>query len=140
MTLNGESHASAATPTAADRYLETIDLPPLCPVSAHDAPVCQVSPVPPNDGQATSVEYILFRIGWADAMRASCDAYVRNTTVTMTVDGQPRSLVTLPCQHVVNFNGSGGPGWVTDARYLSPPLPPGTHTVAAQVVYNAAVP
>jgi hypothetical protein len=133
----GPTSAAAA---GVDHYLQTIDLPPQCPVSASDAPVCQLSPARPNSYQASGDQYILFRIGWSDSMRASCDAYASNTTVTIVVDGRAANLVTLPCQLVANFNGDGVPYWVTDARYLSPPLPPGTHTASATVVYKAPVP
>jgi hypothetical protein len=129
-----------AAPAGLNQYLQSIDLPPYCPVSASDATVCQVAPAQSKPFQATSIEYILFRIGWADAMKASCDAYARNTTTTITVDGRAEPFVTEPCQLVANFNGGGGPNWVIDMRYLSPPLSPGTYTVGATIVYHASVP
>src|SRR6202022_2927926 len=72
-----------AAPASLNHYVQSIDLPPFCPVSASDATVCQVAPAQSRPFQATSVEYILFRIGWKDAMKVSCDAYTPHTKNTL---------------------------------------------------------
>ena len=135
------SLAPTSTPAPAlsvNRYLQSTDLPPACPVSASDAPVCAVNFPQPTNYQASAGEYVLFRVGWADASSASCDAFVRNTSTTMTVDGRAVAWVWVPCRFATS--GPNAQTWLADMRYLSAPLAPGTHTATATIVYNAAVP
>ena len=146
----GPTAIESASGTVATDYLHTWPLPPHCPLSAADGPVCRVS-FPRNGGQyqASVDESILFRVGWTDAMKQSCDAFVGNVTANMVIDGKAVSFVTLPCQMFASdpfYNAPPdipntlGNQWATDIRYLSPPLSPGTHTTSVTLTYNARVP
>lgn len=83
----------------------------------------------------------MFDIGWVDATEESCDAYASNTTTTMTVAGQAVGVVSVSCQFLASDPSNGTSNvWAFDARYLSPPLAPGTYSASAEVVYHAPVP
>ena len=141
-TVAPTSTTSASSTPSSGSYLSAWPLPPLCPLSAAGARVCQ-APLAGGNRQASGGESILFRIGWSDASEQSCNAYAGNTTIRITVDGQTESFVTVPCQF---FTASPFPSdgdtdqWVTDARYLSPPLSPGSHPASVTITYNAPVP
>lgn len=143
---------ASPSPTAID-YLHGVNLPPFCPTSASDQAVCRVNMPGGSGGQATptghvggswsasSNESILFRIGWADSHQASCQAYIDDTTTTMTVDGVRVAFTQLPCV-VAPASASNLPAgiaglWWTDARYLGAPLSKGVHTASTTDVVNA---
>ena len=133
----------AGTPASGSpsSYLTTWPLPPLCPLTAAGAPIC-VAPFAGGNRQAPGGASILFRIGWGAATQQDCDAYASSTTIRITVDGQPENFITVPCAFfALSPFPSGGTAntWVTDARYLSPPLPPGPHTASATITYHATI-
>lgn len=132
------------TPAAVSpaNYLMTWPLPPDCPTRASDAAVCAVRiPGSGTTEQASADEYILFREGWIDPTEQSCDEYASNTTATLTLDGRPVAMVTVPCQLVVppSTNGCSNNQWRFDMRYLSSPLSPGRYTAIATITYHHAV-
>jgi hypothetical protein len=152
LTVTSSNPVANPSPTASD-YLHSVILPPLCPTSATDIPTCQVKLPGGTGGQntptghvggnwsATSSESVLFRIGDVETTQAQCQEYLAITTYTMTVDGSAVPFVRLPCVVVpageVGFSTDATNLWWTDARYLSAPLSPGTHTATTTFVFNA---
>ena len=132
---------TTTTTVPASSYLLTWPLPRACPTSAADADVCDASFVPTGSTyQVSAGEAILFDTGWEDATQQSCDAYLSNTTTTMTIAGQSVAVVSVPCQ-IVPYPVAGMTNlWVTDERYLSPSLPPGTYSATAVIVIHAPIP
>lgn len=122
-------------------YLMTWPLPPTCPASAEDADVCDVKFAAGGTIQVVAGEEMLFNLGWADATEQSCDAYASDTTTTMTIAGRAVGVVSVACQFVVSDATYGITNlWVTDARYLSPALPPGTYSADAVLVVHTPIP
>jgi hypothetical protein len=123
-------------------YLLTWPLPPTCPTSAAGADVCHVGFVPSGTTyQVSTGEAILFGVGWDDATKASCDAFASNSTTTMTIAGQAVAVVNVPCQFIGSDPADGITNlWITEARYLSPQLPPGTYSASAVMVIHAPIP
>ena len=122
-------------------YLTAWPLPPLCPVSAADAPICHV-PLAGGNRHASNGESILYRFGWGAATQQECKAFITSASKSITVDGRSVDLVTVPCQF---FAASPVPGdghtnvWVTDVRYVSSPLAPGQYNVSATITYHASL-
>jgi hypothetical protein len=75
--------------------------------------------------QASTGEWILFRIGDREASLADCQAFVANVAIAFALDGQPVAVNHLPCQLRPDGN------WFTDYRFLSHPLTPGVHMFTA---------
>jgi len=138
-TTTTTTSTTTTTTVPGSGYLLTWPRPPACPTSAADADVCDVAFLVGGTFQVSAGENILFNIGWADATEQSCDAYASNTTTTMTIAGQAVEVVSDPCQFVASGAGISNL-WVFDARYLSPPLPPGTYSASAVIVIHAPVP
>ena len=134
----GLTPTSPPAGTLAARYLQSADIPPLCPLAASDAPVCAISFPASRSYHAAVDEYLLFRLGWADPSQLSCDAFVRNTTTTFTIDGRGVAWVWISCRFMTS--GVNAQNWFADMRYLSAPLSPGTHSATATITYNSAVP
>jgi hypothetical protein len=123
-------------------FLLTWPLPPTCPTSAAGADVCNIAFVPSGRTyQVSSGEAILFDTGWDDVTQQSCDAYASNSTTTMTIAGQTVNVATVPCQFVASDPTDGLTNlWITEARYLSPPLPPGAYSASVVIVVHAPIP
>ena len=76
--------------------------------------------------QASTGEWILFRIGDSESTLAGCQSFESNVTVSFSLDGQAVGVDVLPCQF------RPGPGdYFVDYRFLSHPLAPGAHTLIA---------
>jgi len=75
--------------------------------------------------QASTDEWILFRIGDLESSLADCQAFEANVAIAFALDGQPVAVNHLPCQ--LRPDGS----WFTESRFLSHPLTPGVHMFTA---------
>lgn len=92
-----------------------------------------------NSLTASSSAQILFRAGWADPTRVSCDQFANGATISITVDGSAVATNVVPCQFVGGAFGTCSNQWRYDVRFLSPPLAAGNHTATATFHFNAAV-
>lgn len=133
---------AAALPAAADgRDIESLAVPVgECLASAPDVGLPSQPRSATNEGafphicradiprsltfQASTGEWILFRIGDSEASLADCQSFEATFTVSFTLDGQPVESIHLPCQL-----RTGG-DWFTDYRLLSHPLASGVHVLA----------
>jgi hypothetical protein len=136
------SIASASAPT---------DLAPLgsllpsCTASAPDtagAHICWVTPLRPG-WQASTGEWIVVRLGDAapvdpadpDAARTLCEQLQASIVATITLDGQPLAVDTIPCE----LHPGNPDVWFVDWRALSRPLTPGEHTFTVTWYFTQTV-
>ena len=120
----GDVHGQCRT--IASSLLEDLTFPPACP-GPDGTTVCQARPFGPP-ASASAGQFILYRIGDAEATQRECTGFQRAVTVTLAIDGRKVPATSLACA----FN-AGAPGWQADYRYLIPPggLPDGSHTLTA---------
>jgi len=132
---------ATAAPAAADiRDIDSLAVPVgACRAAAPDIGLAAQPGTGVNDGafphicradipqaipfQASTGEWILFRIGDLEATQAACQQFSDSVTISYSLDGQPVNSDILPCQQ--RPDGS----WFIDYRFLSHPLPPGVHTL-----------
>jgi hypothetical protein len=88
--------------------------------------ICGVNMPQQGPLQASTGEWIMFRVGDQELTLADCQAFEANVTVSFALDGQPVDVNHLPCQLTPD-----GTGWRTDYRFLSHPLSPGVYLVTA---------
>jgi hypothetical protein len=87
--------------------------------------ICRADIPRSNTFQASTGEWILFRIGDLEFTLADCQSFEKNVIVSFALDGHPVDINHLPCQ--VRPDGT----WFTDNRFLSHPLSPGVHVLTA---------
>ena len=135
------ANTPALTPTST--YLRSWPTPPQCSTTAPalDSQICTVSLPKGVSGStvyASANSSLLFRAGWGDPTKQSCDQFSANAGITITVDGKVVSATILPCQ-LVALTGNCTNQWVYDARFVSDPLKPGTHNAVATFTFNGPV-
>jgi hypothetical protein len=87
--------------------------------------ICRAD-IPRSDTfQASTGEWILFRIGDLEFTLADCQSFEKNVIVSFALDGHPVDINHVPCQ--LRPDGT----WFTDNRFLSHPLSPGVHVLTA---------
>ena len=148
MVLSSLAAASAlivgALPAAADsRDIDSLGVPfQQCVASAPDIAVPAQAGSSLNDGafphicgvnmpqqgplQASTGEWIMFRVGDQELTLANCQSFETNVTVSFALDGKPVDVNHLPCQLTPD-----GTMWRTDYRFLSHPQSPGVYVVTA---------
>ena len=127
----GDVHGQCRT--IASSLLEDLTFPPACP-GPDGTTVCQVRPFGAPTS-ASAEQFILFRIGDAEATQRECAGFQRAVAVTLAIDGRKVPATSLACA----FNASA-PGWQADYRYLISPggLPNGTHTLTATWKFHSS--
>jgi hypothetical protein len=88
--------------------------------------ICGVNMPQQGPLQATTGEWIMFRVGDQESTLADCLVFEANVTVSFALDGKPVDVNHLPCQLLPD-----GTAWRTDYRFLSHPLSPGVYVVTA---------
>ena len=133
---------ASPTPSLPTTVIQAWPPPPSCPTSLAGSDVCTVN-IPANGSggtyQASSGELILFRLGWSDPTRQSCDQFATNATLAISLDGSPVRITIVPCQFVTATLGGCSNQWRYDGRFLSPALAPGRHTVVGTYRYRGRV-
>jgi len=88
------------------------------------ARICKVRPFARPDWQAETGEWIIVRTAWAVADQAACPS-LEAIVPTYTLDGEVLAIHTTSCQFSPTLDA-----WQVDFRALSPPLPPGDHSIS----------
>ena len=119
--------ASAASPF--DHLSDPVGNPdvPRCLAEAPNtrAPLaCKVAPFALPNWQAQTGEWIIIRTAYAVADQATCPA-VEAVVATYTIDGKAVAVDESACE----FNSFDGV-YRVDFRAVSPPLPPGDHSIS----------
>lgn len=146
----GVAVAVTTAPVLADARDIDGDAPLLCKTTFQDVPIPPAPGTGVNDGafahvctvglfggtwQASTGEWIVFRIGWGTATEQQCLDFAPNVTVTLLFQGSPVQFDTVPC-----FQRPFPPfGWATQFRFLSHPLAAGEYTASFRFEFNAAV-
>jgi hypothetical protein len=127
--------ASAAPPSDGGSFPLNL---PNCMAGQDTGHICKVSPAlasfigQPVTWQATTGQWIVIRLGWADPDPAICSATQASLIVTITLDGRQLPVDTFQCQA---SNGQ----WVVDYRTLVHPLAPGGHSISVTSYFPVAV-